>query len=92
LCGCDLCEFEFTFFINLGIYLICKLQKFTFMQFEINPESQVQKIQAVMMLKNAGTFKQTHKALPAVYDKSCYHGTSVTMVISCQNTIIKTVR
>ena len=92
LCGCDLCEFGFTFFINLGIYLICKVQKFTSMQFKINPESMLQQIQAVMLLKSAETFKQTHKALPAVYDKSWYLGTRVTTVISCQNTIIKTVR
>jgi len=62
------------------------------MQFEINPESMLKKIQAVMLLKNAETFKQTHKALPAVYDKGWYLGARVTMVISCQNTIIKTAR
>jgi hypothetical protein len=92
LCGCDLCEFGFTFFINLGTYLICKIQKFKFTQFEINPEGMLQQIQAVTLLKNAVTFEQTHKALPAVYNKSWYHGTRVTMVISCQNTIIKTVK
>jgi hypothetical protein len=45
-----------------------------------------------MQLKNAETFKQTYKALPVVYDNSWYLGTRVTMVISHQNTIIKTVR
>jgi hypothetical protein len=92
LCGCDLREFGFTFFINLGIYLICKVQTFIFMQFEINPESMLQQIQAVILLKNAVTFEQTHMALPAVNDKSWYHGRRVTMVISCQNTTIKPVR
>ena len=50
LCGCDLCEFGFIFFINFGIYLICKVQKFTFTQFEINHESKLQHIQAVILL------------------------------------------
>ena len=49
LCGCDLCEFGFTFFITLGIYLNWKVKKFTFMQFEINPESMMQQIQAVIL-------------------------------------------
>jgi hypothetical protein len=57
--------------------------KFAFIQFETNPESKLQQIQAVMLLKNAETFKQTHRALPAVYDKSWYLGTRVIMVISC---------
>jgi hypothetical protein len=46
-----------------------------------------------MLLKNAETFaQQTHKALPAVYDNSWYLGTRMTMVVSRQNMIIKTVR
>jgi len=63
------------------------------MQFETNPEGKLQQIQVVMLLKkNAETFKQTHKTLPAVYAKSWYLDTRLTMVISYQNTIIKTVR
>lgn len=62
------------------------------MQFEINPESKMHQIQAVVLLKNGETFEQTHKALPAVYDKSLYLGTRVTMIILRQNTIIKTFR
>lgn len=83
-----------SFHIQAVILCGCDLCEFGFtsMQFKINPESMLQQIQAVMLLKSAETFKQTHKALPAVYDKSWYLGTRVTTVISCQNTIIKTVR